>query len=120
MEGVDQFGFTLDELGRTRGGPSRIRPTRCTRRWTYVGSKNAKMAIAPRAEHSDWELYQLLVDSVVDYAIFALDTAGNVATWNKGAQRLKGYTAEEIVGRNFSVFYPEEDVRADNPRRELE
>ena len=50
------------------------------------------MAIPPRAQHSDWELYQLLVDSVVDYAIFALDPAGNVATWNKGAQRLKGYT----------------------------
>src|SRR5438876_11246376 len=78
------------------------------------------MAIPPRAEHSDWELYQLLVDSVVDYAIFALDSDGNVATWNKGAQRLKGYTAEEIVGRHFSVFYPEEDVRANKPRRELQ
>ena len=51
-------------------------------------------------------LYRLLVETVRDYAIFALDPTGHVLTWNAGAQRLKGYAASEIVGRHFSTFYP--------------
>ena len=65
-------------------------------------------------------LYQLLVESVQDYAIFALDRAGNVLTWSAGAARMKGYARTEIVGRHFSVFYPPEDVAAGKPDRELE
>jgi PAS domain S-box-containing protein len=65
-------------------------------------------------------LYQLLVESVQDYAIFALDRAGNILTWSSGAARLKGYTRTEILGRHFSVFYPPEDVAAGKPARELE
>ena len=55
-------------------------------------------------------LYGLLVESVSDYAIFALDPTGHVLSWNAGAARLKGYKPEEIIGRHFSVFYPPEDV----------
>ena len=65
------------------------------------------------------ELYQLLVATVRDYAIFALDAGGHVLTWNAGAAHLKGYTASEIIGRHFSVFYPPEDVAAGKPRAEL-
>jgi PAS domain S-box-containing protein len=65
-------------------------------------------------------LYQLLVESVQDYAIFALDATGHVLSWNAGAQRLKGYTREEIVGQHFSVFYPEVDKVARKPEWELE
>ena len=65
------------------------------------------------------ELYRLLVESAQDYAIFALDATGHVLTWNRGAERFKGYAAGEIVGRHFSVFYPEEDVAAGKPAREL-
>ena len=65
-------------------------------------------------------LHRLLIESVVDYAIFALDVEGRVATWNAGAERLKGYTAEEIVGRHFSVFYPPGDVAAGKPQWELQ
>ncbi|WP_277183266.1 PAS domain-containing sensor histidine kinase [Caballeronia sp. BR00000012568055] len=64
--------------------------------------------------------FRLLVESVQDYAIFLLDPLGNVATWNDGAKRIKGYEAEEIVGRHFSVFYPPEDVANGKPQRELE
>jgi PAS domain S-box-containing protein len=64
-------------------------------------------------------LYRLLVDSVADYAIFALDSRGYIMTWNAGAQRIKGYTAEDIIGRHFSVFYPPEDIAAGKPAREL-
>ena len=66
------------------------------------------------------EIFQLLVSSVRDYAIFMLDPQGNIATWNKGAQRIKGYTPQEIIGRHFSTFYPEEDVRNGKPAWELD
>jgi PAS domain S-box-containing protein len=66
------------------------------------------------------ERFALLVDSVKDYALFILDPAGNVATWNAGAQRIKGYAAAEIIGSHFSRFYPEDDVRAGKCEYELE
>ena len=66
------------------------------------------------------ELYRLLVESVKDYAIFALDPNGYVVSWNPGAQRFKGYTASEIIGKHFSVFYPPEDLAARKPQIELE
>jgi len=61
-----------------------------------------------------------LVASLSDYAIFLLDRTGHVATWTPGAQRFKGYRAEEIVGRHFSVFYPREEVEAGKCEMELE
>lgn len=71
------------------------------------------------AAGSGVELFELLVASVVDYAIFALDPQGRVASWNPGAERLKGYRAEEIVGEHFSRFYTAEDLSAGKPEREL-
>lgn len=65
------------------------------------------------------KLYKLLIDSVKDYAIFMLTPEGLVATWNIGAQRIKGYAAEEIVGRHFSLFYPPEVAQAGFPQYEL-
>jgi PAS domain S-box-containing protein len=66
------------------------------------------------------EIFQLLVSSVRDYAIFMLDPDGNVATWNSGAQAIKQYSPDEIIGKHFSMFYPEEDKRDGKPERELE
>ncbi|WP_250516553.1 PAS domain S-box protein [Caballeronia sp. INDeC2] len=63
--------------------------------------------------------FRLLVEAVEDYAIFLLDAHGNVATWNSGAKRIKGYDAREIVGRHFSVFYPPDDIAAGKPQNEL-
>ena len=60
-----------------------------------------------------------LVQSVTDYAIFVLDVDGHIRTWNAGAERLKGYRREEIVGQHFSVFYPKEDLEAGKPDWEL-
>ena len=65
-------------------------------------------------------LYRLLVQSVRDYAIFALDVEGHVATWNTGAQRIKGYMPEQIIGKHFRIFYPPEDIAARKPELELE
>ncbi len=76
-----------------------------------------------RAEESlreSEERFRLLVQGVRDYAIFMLDPAGLVASWNDGAQRIKGYRPEDIMGRHFSAFYPAEDVAADKPQRELQ
>ena len=64
--------------------------------------------------------FRLMVESVVDYAIFMLDPAGRVASWNAGAQRISGYSAAEIIGQHFSRFYPPEDTEAGRPQRELE
>ncbi len=63
--------------------------------------------------------FRLMVEGVKDYAICMLDTQGNVTNWNQGAQAIKGYTAEEIIGRNFEVFYPEEARAAGEPQRVL-
>ena len=65
-------------------------------------------------------LYRLLVERVRDYAIFALDTTGHVLSWNEGAKLLKGYTADEIIGRHFSTFYPASDIARGKPAWELE
>ena len=63
--------------------------------------------------------FKLLVDAVEDYAIFLLDPDGRVQTWNSGAEKIKGYTSEEIVGKQLSIFYREEDVDAGVPGRNL-
>lgn len=65
-------------------------------------------------------LHRLLVESVRDYAIFALDVNGNILSWNAGAERLKGYTSEEIIGKHFSIFYTPEDLAIEKPVWELE
>jgi PAS domain S-box-containing protein len=62
---------------------------------------------------------RLLIESIHDYAVFMLDPSGHIATWSSGAQRLKQYRADEIIGRHFSTFYPEEDNRAAKPEMEL-
>src|SRR5207253_10377368 len=69
---------------------------------------------------NDDEIDERLVKEVRDYAIFMLDQNGFVRTWNAGAERLKGYKPAEIIGRHFSTFYPQEDIRARKPERELE
>ncbi|MFL5480387.1 MAG: PAS domain-containing protein, partial [Gemmatimonadaceae bacterium] len=66
------------------------------------------------------DLFRLLVENVQDYAIFALDTEGYILTWNAGAQRFKGYTAEEAIGKHFSIFYPKEKIEEGFPQHELD
>jgi len=75
---------------------------------------------AEEALRQSEERMRLMIDSVNDHAIVMLDSSGKVATWNPGAERLKGYTAREIVGQSFERFYPEPEIRAGKPRLELE
>ena len=70
--------------------------------------------------HQSEEQFRLLVQGVTDYAIFLLDLKGRVTNWNLGAQRIKGYSSNEIIGQHFSRFYSEEDQKAGKPARALE
>src|SRR5882762_10185576 len=76
---------------------------------------HAEQALRDSEEH-----FRLLVQGVQEYAIFNLDPLGNVVSWNNGAERLKGYRAEEILGQHFSTFYPAEDVTSGKPKQILE
>jgi len=69
--------------------------------------------------HQTAEQFHILVDSVEEYAIYMLDPNGTVVTWNKGAQKIKGYMPAEIIGKNFACFYTAEDVAAGKPQRNL-
>jgi PAS domain S-box-containing protein len=66
------------------------------------------------------ESFRLMVESVTDYSIVMLDPVGRIVSWNSGAQRIKGYSAEEIIGQHFSQFYPREDIRCGKPQRNLD
>src|SRR5437870_8642014 len=69
-------------------------------------------------DHAD-ERFRLLVEGVREYAIFMLDPQGYIVTWNAGAERIKGYTAEEVVGKHFSFFYTPEDAAAGKAEHEM-
>ena len=76
--------------------------------------------VAEQVLHQSEEQFRLLVQGVSDYAIYLLDPEGRVTNWNLGAQRIKGYTADEIIGQHFSRFYTDEDRAAEVPREALE
>jgi PAS domain S-box-containing protein len=75
---------------------------------------------AEEALRESEERFRSLLDSIRDYAIFSLDRDGRVRSWNAGAQRIKGYTTDEIVGQHFSRFYSAEDVQGGKPEHELQ
>jgi PAS domain S-box-containing protein len=92
-----------------------------------AASATGQAALAPIAKtrlahtiEQGGRIYQLMVEAVRDYAIFMLDPNGYVASWNTGAERIKGYSAPEIIGQHFSVFYPQEAVATGHPQRELQ
>ncbi len=72
-----------------------------------------------RTSDEEQRRFQSLIESIRDYAILMLDPHGRILTWNRGAEAIKGYRAEEIVGQHFSRFYPQEDVASGKPEREL-
>ncbi len=75
--------------------------------------------LAEEALRDSEEKYRMLLDEVQDYAIFMLDPRGRIVSWNAGAERIKGYKAEEIIGHNFSCFFPPEDIKRGKPEEIL-
>jgi PAS domain S-box-containing protein len=80
---------------------------------------NTERRAAEEALRESEERFRLLVHGVLDYGIFMLDPSGRIISWNDGAERIKGYREDEIIGQHFSVFYPPEDIAAGKPGREL-
>jgi PAS domain S-box-containing protein len=92
---------------------------------TLIGFAKVTRDLTHRREHEEGmrqseERFRLLVEGVSDYAIFMLDVDGRVATWNTGAGRIKGYSAEEIVGQHFRRFYPQDVAESGWPEHELQ
>src|SRR5687767_12520441 len=75
--------------------------------------------LAEEAVRQSEERFRLLIEGVVDYAVFMLDASGVVTSWNAGAQRIKGYSRDEVLGKSYSRFYSEEDIRANRPWESL-
>jgi len=84
-----------------------------------VAERTTELELALSTMRASEEHYRLLVDGVKDVANLMLDTSGRVISWNQGGERLKGYTAEEIIGRHFSIFYPPGMVATGKPDAEL-
>jgi diguanylate cyclase (GGDEF)-like protein/PAS domain S-box-containing protein len=87
--------------------------------WLQINTDITESKRDREALRDSEEGYRLLIDSVTDYAIFRLDPEGRICSWNSGAKRLKGYAAEEVIGKHFSMFFPPEDVAADRPGKGL-
>ncbi len=78
--------------------------------------RDARERVAREQELRDGrELFQLLINGVRDHALYMLDAEGRVASWNSGAERIKGYPSEEVVGRSFSIFFIDEEIRSGRP-----
>jgi PAS domain S-box-containing protein len=80
---------------------------------------DAKGSRAREALRGSEEKYRMLLDGIHDYAIYMLDPKGMIVSWNAGAERIKGYTTEEIIGKNFSCFYPPEEIEKGKPEEVL-
>src|SRR4051812_19273158 len=85
----------------------------------HEGRRGEELGEVAEALRQSEERMRLMIEAVRDYAIFMLDPNGYIVTWNRGAQRLKGYSADEIQGRHFSIFYSEEDRKREHPQEEL-
>ena len=121
IEGVFAHGYDVTERVTGRLRLAELHEVREKARSDAEDAKRLKDALSSEvAEHEDAARFRLLVESVKDYAIFMLDPQGRVASWNAGAERIKGYASGQILGKHFSVFYPPEDVAAGKCEYELE
>src|ERR1700720_2259646 len=75
--------------------------------------------LAEQALRESQEQYRMLLDGIENYAIFMMDPSGQIVSWNAGAERIKGYKADEIIGRNFSCFFPPENIEQGRPGEAL-
>src|SRR5215204_6834780 len=109
VEGIDVLAFTLEGV-LVSVLTSSLRSARDRAQQSTLEARNHQESLRESEER-----FRLMVEGVKDYAIFMLDPGGCVTTWNDGAERIVGYGEEEILGRHFSSFYPEEDVERGHP-----
>ena len=112
-DGTERWLAIIGHVERAAATPGR----RCT--WSGMASDITDRKRAEAALRESEERLRVLVESVQDYAIFTLDPHGRVTSWNEGARRLKGYTADEILGQSVERCYTPEDIAAGLPAREL-
>ena len=121
----------VTEVEHSLGGPAAgawvrttvtaVRDSRARPLYLFVQTEDiTSRRLALEELRASEERFRLLVEAVSEYAIFMLDETGRIKTWNTGAQRMKGYRADEIIGRHFEVFYPAEARDIGHPQRELE
>jgi PAS domain S-box-containing protein len=115
--GTAQLSITRDVTGRTKSGAELQQHTMELEEIVAERTLALKSALS-RLEESE-RRFELLVESVTDYAIYMLDKTGQIVSWNSGARRIKGYDSGEIIGKHFSCFYSEADRAADLPVRGL-
>jgi PAS domain S-box-containing protein len=109
VEGIDVLAFTLEGV-LVSVLTSSLRSARDRAQRSTLEARSHQESLRESEER-----FRLMVEGVKDYAIFMLDPGGCVTTWNDGAERIVGYGEEEILGRHFSSFYPEEDVERGHP-----
>ena len=85
----------------------------------HLAQMEGRRRLAEEALRESEESYRMLLHGIQDYAIFMMDPRGQILNWNAGAERIKGYIAEEIIGRNFSCFFPPEDIERGRPEEVL-
>jgi PAS domain S-box-containing protein len=85
----------------------------------HLAQMEGRRRLAEEALRESEERYRMLLDGIQDYAIFMMDPRGEIVSWNAGAERIKGYTAEQIIGHNFSRFFPPEDIARGRPEEVL-
>jgi PAS domain S-box-containing protein len=84
-----------------------------------LAPKKGRRRLMEEALRESQEQYRMLLDGIEDYAIFMMDPEGRIVSWNAGAERIKGYRADEIIGHNFSCFFPPEDIERGRPQEVL-
>jgi hypothetical protein len=102
--------------------PPLVGPVEMKKKKVQTAKRKHQSASSHEAElklRATEQQFRLLVESVEEYAIYMLDRVGNVATWNSGARKMKGYSADEIIGKNFACFYTPEEVTAGKPQLNL-